>query len=229
MRAETDARKAAEREAAGERRNRSAGRAELAAASRRTGLARRIRILYPGAIQFGEGTPNEHRRIRRRADAGRGRARQPEPPPRIATLDIVRGIAVMGILAMNIVAFAMPFQAYVNPIAYGLESDADLASWVFSFIFVDGKMRGLFSFLFGASMLLVIERAEAAGRVAGRGPLSADALAARLRPASISTSSGSATSSPLYALIGLIAFFFRNLGARAGHLGRSAFVLLQLC
>jgi uncharacterized protein len=83
--------------------------------------------------------------------------------PRIATLDIVRGIAVMGILAMNIVAFAMPFQAYPNPIAYGMESSADLASWAFNFIFIDGKMRGLFSFLFGASTLLVIERAKAAG------------------------------------------------------------------
>jgi len=29
--------------------------------------------------------------------------------------------------------------------------------------FIDGRMRGLFSFLFGASMLLVIERAEAKG------------------------------------------------------------------
>ena len=86
-----------------------------------------------------------------------------EPPPRIATLDIVRGVAVMGILAMNIVAFAMPFQAYMNPLAYGWETGADFVSWVVSFIFVDGKMRGLFSFLFGASMLLVIERAEAKG------------------------------------------------------------------
>ena len=77
---------------------------------------------------------------------------------RIATLDIVRGVAVMGILAMNIVAFSMPIQAYMNPTAYGLESQADLGSWLFSFIFIDGKMRGLFSFLFGASTLLVIER-----------------------------------------------------------------------
>lgn len=83
--------------------------------------------------------------------------------PRIAALDTVRGIAVMGILAMNIVAFAMPFQAYMNPMAYGTESQADIASWMFSFVFVDGKMRGLFSFMFGASTLLVIERAEAAG------------------------------------------------------------------
>jgi uncharacterized protein len=89
-----------------------------------------------------------------------------EPPPRIATLDVVRGVAVMGILAMNIVAFAMPFQAYMNPLAYGWESSADFVSWLVSFIFVDGKMRGLFSFLFGASMLLVIERAEMSGRPA---------------------------------------------------------------
>jgi uncharacterized protein len=86
-----------------------------------------------------------------------------EPPPRIATLDIVRGVAVMGILAMNIVAFAMPPAAYINPNAYGTQSGWDMASWAFSFVFVDGKMRGLFSFLFGASLLLVIEKAEAKG------------------------------------------------------------------
>ena len=83
---------------------------------------------------------------------------------RIQTLDIVRGVAIMGILAMNIVAFAMPDAAYLNPMAYGTEGPADLASWTFSFLFIDGRMRGLFSFLFGASMLLVIEKAEAGGR-----------------------------------------------------------------
>src|SRR5438105_13817538 len=86
------------------------------------------------------------------------------PPGRIATLDIGRGVAVMGILAMNIVGFAMPDAAYLNPMAYGTRGPADLASWVFSFILIDGKMRGLFSFLFGASLLLVVERAEASGQ-----------------------------------------------------------------
>src|SRR5262249_38798408 len=84
------------------------------------------------------------------------------PAGRIATLDIVRGIAVMGILAMNIIAFAMPAQAYFTPFAYG-GSASDVATWAFNFVFVDGKMRGFFSFLFGASMLLVIERTDAAG------------------------------------------------------------------
>jgi uncharacterized protein len=85
---------------------------------------------------------------------------------RILTLDIVRGVAVMGILAMNIVAFAMPPQAYVNPLAYGADAPLDLAAYAFNFVLVDGKMRGLFSFLFGASMLLVIQRAEVAGKSA---------------------------------------------------------------
>jgi uncharacterized protein len=82
---------------------------------------------------------------------------------RIPTLDIVRGVAVMGILAMNIVAFAMPTAAYVNPLAYGSETPIDFAVYAFNFVLIDGKMRGLFSFLFGASMLLVIQRAEAKG------------------------------------------------------------------
>jgi uncharacterized protein len=89
-----------------------------------------------------------------------------EPQPRIATLDIVRGVAVMGILGMNILAFSMPPEAYMNPVAFGMETTADFVAWIGSFIFVDGKMRGLFSFLFGASMLLVIQRAEAGGESA---------------------------------------------------------------
>lgn len=79
------------------------------------------------------------------------------------TLDALRGFAVMGILAMNIVAFALPEWAYVAPGTYGGDSAADKASWLFSFILIDGKMRGLFSLLFGASMALIIERAEAKG------------------------------------------------------------------
>jgi len=86
-----------------------------------------------------------------------------EPGQRIATLDIVRGVAVMGILAMNIVAFAMPPAAYINPVAYGSQAAIDFSSYAFNFVLIDGKMRGLFSFLFGASMLLVIQKAEAKG------------------------------------------------------------------
>jgi uncharacterized protein len=150
----------------------------------------------------------------------------PAAPARIAQLDVVRGVAVMGILAMNIVAFAMPVQAYFNPAAYGTESLADLASWAFNFVFVDGKMRGLFSFLFGASTLLVIEKAQAAGLSAARIHYArmfwllvfglihfyliwfGDILSA-------------------YALVGLLLFFFRNLTPRALIIWGVVLVLAQ--
>lgn len=87
---------------------------------------------------------------------------------RYESLDAIRGVAVMGILAMNIVAFALPFSAYVNPLAGGPVGPLDLATWFFNFVFVDSKMRGLFSMLFGASTLLVIQSAAASGRSAVR-------------------------------------------------------------
>lgn len=90
------------------------------------------------------------------------------PDERIATLDLVRGVAVMGILTMNIVAFGMPEAAYFNPRAYGGDTGVDLFAYLANFILFDGKMRGLFSFLFGASALLVIERAQARGVSAAR-------------------------------------------------------------
>ena len=82
---------------------------------------------------------------------------------RILSLDTVRGIAVMGILAMNIAAFALPYPAYANPSAWGGDEGADLVSWAFNFLVFDSKMRSLFSILFGASTLLVIDRAAKAG------------------------------------------------------------------
>lgn len=88
----------------------------------------------------------------------------PTPTGRIATIDTVRGVAVMGILFLNIIAFAMPEAAYISPRAYGLNGPADRFAYYATLILLDGKMRGLFSFLFGASLLLVVDRAEASGR-----------------------------------------------------------------
>lgn len=87
---------------------------------------------------------------------------------RIASIDFVRGIAVMGILIMNIIAFALPDAAYDNPRAAGGAAGWDLATWAFSYVLIDGKMRGLFSMLFGASLLIVTDRAEARGESAAQ-------------------------------------------------------------
>ncbi|MEY4269619.1 MAG: hypothetical protein RLZZ58_835 [Pseudomonadota bacterium] len=85
---------------------------------------------------------------------------------RLVTLDALRGFAVMGILAMNIVAFAMPEWAYISPSGYGPLGTSEIISWAASFLIFDGKMRGLFSILFGASLLLITDRAEAKGESA---------------------------------------------------------------
>jgi len=79
-------------------------------------------------------------------------------------LDALRGFAVMGILAMNILAFGLPASAIFSPAYAGDPSSGDLITWIFGFIFVDGKMRGLFSLLFGASMMMIILNAQHKGQ-----------------------------------------------------------------
>ena len=83
---------------------------------------------------------------------------------RIDTLDFIRGLAVMGILAANIVAFGQPMDAYMYPAAF-LTDPGDPGGWMWigQFIVIDGKMRGLFTLLFGAGMYLFMEKAWARG------------------------------------------------------------------
>jgi uncharacterized protein len=86
----------------------------------------------------------------------------PSSPParRIAQLDALRGIAVIGIAWMNVHAFALPLQAYYNPAVYGMESAADRWVWLASFVFVEDKFRTLFAMLFGAGCLILLDRSE---------------------------------------------------------------------
>jgi uncharacterized protein len=89
----------------------------------------------------------------------------PMASDRILAVDVVRGFAVCGILAMNIVGMGMPTYAYVDPRHFGGASGADLAAWAAAYVLADGKMRALFSMLFGASLLIVTDAAE--GRTPG--------------------------------------------------------------
>lgn len=94
---------------------------------------------------------------------------RPEPSgERIASLDFIRGIAVLGILAANIVAFGQPMTAYMYPAAFLTEhGPAEDIMWALQFVLIDGKMRGLFTLLFGAGVYLFMERAWARGAGAG--------------------------------------------------------------
>lgn len=87
---------------------------------------------------------------------------------RLITLDFIRGIAVLGILLANISAFAQPYTSIMWPPAMvGGATEGDKWVWVTQFVLVDGKFRGLFTLLFGAGVMLFVERAWARG--SGRG------------------------------------------------------------
>lgn len=93
-----------------------------------------------------------------------GAAGQAATDERLLSLDVLRGVAVGGILLANLPAFALPAAAYFSPLAWGGTSSADLAAWTVNFILVEGKLRALFSLVFGASLLLVLDRARLAGQ-----------------------------------------------------------------
>lgn len=133
---------------------------------------------------------------------------------RIVALDVIRAIAVMGIFSVNVVGMAMIQSAYFVPSDYGFHGLGDQLTYAANFLLVDGKMRALFSMLFGASALLVIDRAQAAGKSPAKTHFSrmvalllfglvhfyfiwwGDILAQ-------------------YALIGMVAYLFRKLSTRA--------------
>jgi len=107
------------------------------------------------------------------ANGGRQAALSEAPPAdaapvgasgRLVALDFIRGVAVLGILFANIVAFSHPHLAYDWPRALpnALEP-ADKAVWLAQYLLIDGKMRGLFALLFGAGLVLFAERARARG------------------------------------------------------------------
>ena len=79
---------------------------------------------------------------------------------RITSLDLVRGVAVLGILLMNVVSFKYGQVPYWNLSAGGSETWLDWAVGILGEVFVDQKFMGLFSLLFGAGVMLFIDRAS---------------------------------------------------------------------
>ncbi len=81
---------------------------------------------------------------------------------RLKLIDALRGVALLGILLMNIPGFAMP-----NYFSESFKSDpANVNFWVSALISVvfEGKMRALFGMIFGAGILLFVSKKEQAGR-----------------------------------------------------------------
>lgn len=71
---------------------------------------------------------------------------------------------MLGILVLNIGGFAGPTGAMLSPHVPAPGTFVDEIAFAASMVLFEGKMRALFTMLFGASILLFIERSEAAGR-----------------------------------------------------------------
>lgn len=106
--------------------------------------------------QAGQATPD--------TEVARGNPDPAKAKDRIGSLDFIRGLAVMGILFANIVAFGQPFAAYMYPDAF-LTGHSEAEGWMLigQMVLIDSKMRGLFTILFGAGLYLFMEKAWGKG------------------------------------------------------------------
>jgi uncharacterized protein len=103
-------------------------------------------------------------------DAVKGSVPVPvERRERISSIDIVRGFALLGILVLNIGSFAGPEFMHDIPIGIpkppfvGPHAHLNFAVLLITWILFEGKMRCLFSMLFGAGVILFTARAEKRG------------------------------------------------------------------
>jgi uncharacterized protein len=90
-----------------------------------------------------------------------------QPKERILILDILRGFAVFGILAVNIKIFSLPNQDFsqldLGSFSFENEEWYNQFSRLFNEYFTEGKFYTIFSFLFGLGFSVQLSRAETKG------------------------------------------------------------------
>jgi uncharacterized protein len=82
---------------------------------------------------------------------------------RFFAVDVLRGFALLGILAMNIVGFGWPEAAYGDPFRGGGFEGLNRGVWFANHMVFEAKMMTIFSMLFGAGLVLMDQRAEKRG------------------------------------------------------------------
>ena len=87
---------------------------------------------------------------------------------RLINIDIIRGVALLGILLMNVQAFSMIFSAYSNPTSFGDLTGGNFTVYQLSHLFADQKFMTIFSTLFGVGIVLMAENIERKGGNAKR-------------------------------------------------------------
>lgn len=88
---------------------------------------------------------------------------------RISSMDVLRGFALLGILMVNIDDFSGPEALHDIPVGIGKpafvgpHAHLNLIVLLLKWAFIENKMRGLFSVLFGAGVILFTRRKERGG------------------------------------------------------------------
>jgi uncharacterized protein len=95
------------------------------------------------------------------ADASAPRVGPIPGTDRIESIDVLRGVAVLGILVMNVRDFAMPLRAFEDPTFPDGFTVANFVAWTGANLFFQDKMIAIFSMLFGAGILIFTDRAAA--------------------------------------------------------------------
>jgi len=85
-----------------------------------------------------------------------------QPGERAQVIDVLRGIAIFGILLVNMMLFAHPVYQEVIEVAPLTNPLDRAATWLIAF-FAEGKFFTLFSLLFGLGLALQMHRAQAKG------------------------------------------------------------------
>lgn len=86
---------------------------------------------------------------------------------RVGGIDAARGLALLGILSVNVLLFGEPLAALMKPEAPRGEGALSLVVYYFTQVFCAGKFYPLFSLLFGVGLAMMHESAARAGRALG--------------------------------------------------------------
>lgn len=95
----------------------------------------------------------------RAAASGAGSPAEPDGAPRLAVLDILRGIAILAILFMNINGMGGAMHALFGDVRHFGWGAADQVAWWTREVLANGTARALLEMLFGAGMVILTDRA----------------------------------------------------------------------
>ena len=143
-------------------------------------------------------------------------AAEPDGAPRIAVLDIMRGIAILGILFMNINDMGASLYASFDDIRHLGWSASDQAAWWLREVLANGTARCLLEMLFGAGMVILTERAatKAGGWAIMRGYYARNLILFAFGLVHIFILLWPGDILHTYGLAALVAFLFRRLRPR---------------